>query len=309
MQTRVNQHKEALASAKRTDENSPAIYRWVTVARRSLKPAKRAAEILPSAQGANELLSPVLRALGFLLAPFPTTKVLGYYRSSASRTDNSTWTRVAALSSLIILLIVLSSCQQQVAKTLKPLKPPEQLTEATSLPANSSPSLKLVIDGAVDQVGKTTSYDASYQKIDYPNGDVPIETGVCSDVIVRAFRKVGIDLQKDVHEDMKRNFSAYPTRWGLSGTDANIDHRRVPNLMTYFTRQGKSLPISDRNDNFLPGDIVTWDLGLGSEHIGMIVNVWYKPSQRYLIVHNIGAGTRMDDVLFAWKITGHYRYF
>ncbi|PYS64549.1 MAG: DUF1287 domain-containing protein [Acidobacteria bacterium] len=183
------------------------------------------------------------------------------------------------------------------------------MTEATSLPANSSPSLKLVIDGAVDQVGKTTSYDASYQKIDYPNGDVPIETGVCSDVIVRAFRKVGIDLQKDVHEDMKRNFSAYPTRWGLSGTDANIDHRRVPNLMTYFTRQGKSLPISDRNDNFLPGDIVTWDLGLGSEHIGMIVNVWYKPSQRYLIVHNIGAGTRMDDVLFAWKITGHYRYF
>ena len=201
------------------------------------------------------------------------------------------------------------ACQRPAAKTVEPLKPPAQLTETTSLPANSSPNLKVVIDGAIDQVGKTTSYDPSYQKIDYPNGDVPIETGVCSDVIVRAFRKVGLDLQKDVHEDMKRNFSAYPTRWGLSGPDANIDHRRVPNLMTYFTRQGKSLPISDRSDNFLPGDIVTWDLGLGSEHIGMVVNVWYKPSQRYLIVHNIGAGTRMDDILFAWKITGHYRFF
>src|SRR5207237_10247104 len=172
---------------------------------------------------------------------FPTTKLLGYYRSSASRTDNSTWTRVAALSSLIILLIVLSSCQQQVAKTLKPLKPPEQLTEATSLPANSSPSLKLVIDGAVDQVGKTTSYDASYQKIDYPNGDVPTETGVWSDVIVRAFRKVGMDVPRDVHEDMTRNFSAYRTRWGWSGTEANVDQRRVPNLRTYFTTQAASL--------------------------------------------------------------------
>ena len=138
---------------------------------------------------------------------------------------------------------------------------------------------------------------------------MPIETGVCSDVIVRAFRKVGIDLQKDVHDDMKRNFSAYPTRWGLSGPDANIDHRRVPNLMTYFTRQGKSLSTGGDSKTFLPGDIVTWDLGLGSEHIGMVVNVWYKPSQRYLIVHNIGAGTRMDDILFAWKITGHYRFF
>src|SRR5436853_265477 len=133
------------------------------------------------------------------------------------------------------------ACQRPAAKTLKPLKPPEQLTETTSLPANSSPNLKVVIDGAIDQVGKTTSYDNSYQKIDYPNGDVPIETGVCSDVVVRAFRKIGIDLQKEVHEDMKSNFSAYPTRWGMKGPDANIDHRRVPNLETYFSRKGKSL--------------------------------------------------------------------
>jgi uncharacterized protein len=211
---------------------------------------------------------------------------------------------------LALGLFLSAACQQQIARTVKPLKPPEQQTETRDLPAKSSPNLKLVIDGATDQVGKTTGYDPSYQKIDYPNGDVPIETGVCSDVIVRAFRKAGIDLQKDLHEDMKDNFSAYPTRWGLKGADANIDHRRVPNLQTYFTRKGKSLSTGGSSETFLPGDIITWDLGLGgTEHIGMVVNVWYKPEQRYLIVHNIGGGTRMEDVLFAWKITGHYRYF
>lgn len=201
------------------------------------------------------------------------------------------------------------ACQQQIARAVKPLRPPEQQTETRTLPANSSPSLKPVIDGAVEQVGKTTGYDPSYQKIEYPNGDVPIETGVCSDVIVRAFRKGGIDLQKDVHEDMKDNFSSYSTRWGLKGTDANIDHRRVPNLQTFFTRKGKSLSTGGSSETFLPGDIVTWDLGGGVDHVGLVVNVWSKPSQRYLIVHNIGAGTLMEDVLFAWKITGHYRYF
>ena len=205
-------------------------------------------------------------------------------------------------------LLLFASCQQQVART-RPLRPPEQQTEVHQLAPNSSPALKATIDGGVDQVGQTTSYDPSYQKIDYPNGDVPIETGVCSDVVVRAFRKGGIDLQKEVHEDMKSNFSAYPTRWGLKSPDANIDHRRVPNLQTFFTRKGKSLSTNSDSANYLPGDVVTWDLGFGTEHVGMVTNVWYKPSQRYLIVHNIGAGTRLEDVLFAWKITGHYRYF
>ena len=208
---------------------------------------------------------------------------------------------------LAFALLLAAACQVQQAA--KPLKPPQTQTETRALPVNSSPQLKLVIDGATDQIGKTTTYDASYQKLEYPNGDVPIETGVCSDVIVRAFRQSGIDLQKDVHEDMKGNFSAYPTRWGLKGPDANIDHRRVPNLETYFSRKGKSLSTTSGPENFLPGDIITWDLGTGQDHVGMVVNVWYKPSQRYLIVHNIGAGTRMEDVLFAWKITGHYRYF
>src|SRR5205085_9494696 len=183
--------------------------------------------------------------------------------------------------------LVTAACQQQIARTRPPLKPPAQQTETHTLPANSSPDLKLVIDGAVEQVGKTTGYDPSYQKLDYPNGDVPIETGVCSDVIIRAFRKSNVDLQKDVHEDMKANFAAYPTRWGLKSPDANIDHRRVPNLETYFARKGKSLTSVAGSENFLPGDIVTWDLGVGTDHVGMVVNVWYKPSQRYLIVHNI----------------------
>ena len=216
-------------------------------------------------------------------------------------------TKVALVS---LSLLLAAACVQQSARSTAPLRPPEAETELRPLPANSAPKLKLVIDGAVDQVGKTTSYDSSYQKIEYPNGDVPIETGVCSDVIVRAFRKADIDLQKEVHEDMKANFAAYPTKWGMSGPDANIDHRRVPNLETYFARKGKSLATTGSSDSFLPGDIVTWGMGTGGQdHIGMVVNVWYKPTQRYLIVHNIGAGTRMEDVLFAWKITGHYRYF
>src|SRR3984893_13440762 len=194
--------------------------------------------------------------------------------------------RNCSIESLLLLLLTSAlACQQQAARAVKAFKPAEQQTEVRALPDKSSPNLKLVIDDAIDQIGKTTSYDASYQKIEYPNGDVPIETGVCSDVIVRAFRQSGIDLQKDVHEDMKGNFSAYPTRWGLKGPDANIDHRRVPNLQTYFTRKAKSLATTGGSETFLPGDIVTWDLGGGVDHVGMVVNVWYKPSQRYLIVH------------------------
>jgi uncharacterized protein YijF (DUF1287 family) len=201
------------------------------------------------------------------------------------------------------------ACQQQVARTRPALRPPEQQTEVRTLPANSSPNLKLVIDGAIDQIGKTTSYDPSYQKLDYPNGDVPIETGVCSDVIIRAFRKANIDLQKEVHDDMKSSFASYPAKWGLKATDANIDHRRVPNLQTFLVRKGKSQAITMSAGDFSPGDVVTWDLGSGVDHVGMVSNIWYKPTQRYLIVHNIGAGAAMEDVLFAWKITGHYRYF
>jgi uncharacterized protein len=152
-------------------------------------------------------------------------------------------------------------------------------------------------------------YDPAYVKIDYPNGDVPEATGVCSDVVVRAFRKAGIDLQKEVHEDMKAAFSEYPKKWGLAGPDFNIDHRRVLNLMTYFNRQGKSLPITYSSADYEPGDIVSWKLVLGTDHIGIVTNMLSESGDRYLIVHNIGAGTRVEDVLLDWTITGHYRYF
>src|SRR6266478_7875801 len=153
-------------------------------------------------------------------------------------------------TSVLLALAILAgaACQHQIARAVKPLKPPEQQTETRTLPGNSSPNLKLVIDGAIEQIGKTTSYDPSYQKIEYPNGDVPMETGVCSDVVVRAFRKAGIDLQKEVHDDMKANFSAYPTKWGADVVDSNIDHRRVLNLMTFFDRRGKSLAVTANRD-------------------------------------------------------------
>jgi uncharacterized protein YijF (DUF1287 family) len=177
------------------------------------------------------------------------------------------------------------------------------------LPPNSPSELKDLIDGAVAQAGVTTGYDPAYVSIRYPEGDVPVNTGVCSDVVVRAFRKVGIDLQKEVHEDMSRSFAEYPKRWGLSAPDSNIDHRRVPNLMTYFTRQGKALPITTEPDDYLPGDIVAWDLGGGVYHIGMVTNMLSETERECLIVHNIGAGTRVEDVLLNWTIKGHYRFF
>lgn len=166
-----------------------------------------------------------------------------------------------------------------------------------------------MLDGAIAQAGVTTEYDPAYVALDYPGGDVPEKTGVCSDVVVRAFRKAGIDLQKEVHEDMKRARSAYPTKWGANAPDKNIDHRRVLNLMTYFTRQGKSLSITSNAADYQPGDIVSWELTTGIDHIGIVTNRLSESADRYLIVHNIGAGTRIEDVMFAWTIKGHYRFF
>ncbi|MEK6282325.1 MAG: DUF1287 domain-containing protein [Acidobacteriota bacterium] len=175
--------------------------------------------------------------------------------------------------------------------------------------ANAPPQLKQLVEAAIAQTKVTTGYDPAYVGITYPGGDVAPETGVCSDVIVRAFRKIGLDLQKEVHEDMGRAWSQYPRKWGASRTDANIDHRRVLNLTTYFDRQKKALPITTNRDDYLPGDIVAWDLGNGVDHIGVVVNIWSDASKGYLIVHNIGAGARAEDVLLNWEITGHFRYF
>jgi uncharacterized protein YijF (DUF1287 family) len=151
-------------------------------------------------------------------------------------------------------------------------------------------------------------YDPVYRVIDYPHGDVPANKGVCTDVIIRAYRKLGIDLQKEVHEDMKSNFDVYPQNWGLSRPDPNFDHRRVPNLMTFFARHGMVLRITDNPNDYRPGDIVCWDLGGGVTHIGIVTREKSSNGQRYQIVHNIGAGQVLEDCLFRYKIIGHYRY-
>jgi uncharacterized protein YijF (DUF1287 family) len=171
--------------------------------------------------------------------------------------------------------------------------------------------LKRLVSAAVERTHHAVRYDGAYVRIPYPGGDVPADTGVCTDEIIRAYRAVGIDLQKEVHEDMERNFSAYPNqrRWGLAHTDANIDHRRVPNLMTFFSRKGNSLAITSESRDYSPGELVTWNLGGGVPHIGIVVDQRSSASGYYLIVHNIGQGPKMEDILFQWKITGHYRYF
>lgn len=165
------------------------------------------------------------------------------------------------------------------------------------------------VAAAIERTHHAVRYDAAYVRIGYPGGDVPEGTGVCTDEVIRAYRAVGIDLQKDVHEDMAAHFSAYPTKWRRTSPDPNIDHRRVPNLMVFFSRRGEVLPITDRAQDYSPGDLVIWDLGHGLTHIGIVVDQKGFLSRRYMIVHNIGAGPKMEDVLFDWKITGHYRYY
>ena len=163
-------------------------------------------------------------------------------------------------------------------------------------------------DAALELTKDHVVYDPSYFSIGYPNGDVPSGKGVCTDMVIRAFRKLGIDLQQKVHEDMKGNFSKYPQRWKLTRPDKNIDHRRVPNLMTFFSRFGEELSISQNAADYKPGDIVCWNLGGAITHIGVVVNKKSADGRRFLIVHNIGGGQVVEDVLFSYKIIGHYRY-
>ena len=170
--------------------------------------------------------------------------------------------------------------------------------------------LQRLSSAAVERTRHSVRYNPAYVRIPYPNGDVPADTGVCTDEVIRAYRTLGIDLQKEVHEDLLADFAAYPNqkRWLLAHADSNIDHRRVPNLMVFFSRKGQSLPITARPENYSPGDLVTWDLGGNVPHIGIVVDQ-RAGSGRYMVVHNIGQGPRMEDVLFSWRVTGHYRYF
>ena len=175
--------------------------------------------------------------------------------------------------------------------------------------ATAQPAFNIQLaDSAVVLTRQLVQYDPSYFKLDYPNGDVPADKGVCTDVVIRAYRKMGIDLQKEVHEDMQANFGKYPKNWGLSQPDKNIDHRRVPNLMTFFSRHGTVKDTLKDPKTYLPGDIVCWNLGGGITHIGIVSSKWSADGQRHLMVHNIGAGQVLEDCLFSYRIIGHYRY-
>lgn len=191
------------------------------------------------------------------------------------------------LSAYVVFLLSLLFSQHSLAKP----------TQAT----------KLVTD-ARQQIGVTTIYDPAYVSLKFPMGDVPIKRGVCTDVVIRAYRKQGKDLQALVNRDMKRAWRRYPKLWGLKSTDRNIDHRRVPNLEVFFKRHGKSLPITKNKADYKAGDIVTWRLtGNNLPHIGIVSNKksWNGTP---LIIHNIGAGTQENNMLFKYKITGHFRY-
>ncbi|HSI61608.1 MAG TPA: DUF1287 domain-containing protein [Candidatus Saccharimonadia bacterium] len=184
---------------------------------------------------------------------------------------------------------------------------PEQVEAArTKLHKDDAFATKLA-HAALDRTKHTVRYEPAYIRLDYPNGDVPAETGVCTDEVIRAYRALGLDLQKLVHEDMKRNFSAYPKNWGLSRPDSNIDHRRVPNLKAFLKRKGTSLPVTDKPEDYLPGDLITCTVPPNLPHIAMVVPA-PDGGPRPWIVHNIGSGPQLEDRLFTFPLTGHYRW-
>jgi len=211
----------------------------------------------------------------------------------------------------LLALFSAIACQtsfQSTAQTKQTVSPAS--SEKPKLAEIASAEIRKLLESAVEQLTVTKTYDPAYTVIPYPMGDVALEKGVCTDVVIRAFRKAGVDLQKTVHEDMRGNFAAYPQKWKLKKPDANIDHRRVPNLQTFFTRARKSLEITNKADDYKPGDVVAWDLnGKGLTHIGVVSNFYSETTKRYLIIHNIGGGAQAEDVIFDWKIIGHYRYF
>lgn len=180
---------------------------------------------------------------------------------------------------------------------------------ASAQDAPVDPRIGEVLAAAHAQVGVTLVYDPAYRRLDFPNGDVPADRGVCSDVVVRAWRAIGIDLQVGLNRDMRAHFAAYPRIWGLAKPDPNIDHRRVPNLETFLRRHGESFPPGRDAAAYRPGDLVSWRLERGEPHIGIVSNRRSADGRRPLIVHNIGAGTQVEDVLFHWPPVGHFRYF
>lgn len=198
----------------------------------------------------------------------------------------------------LVVLVLLSAIQFGL---------PEPTTAQTT-PNESQNFGQQLASTALERTKLTIRYDGSYHRLDYPGGDVPANIGVCTDVIIRSYRALGYDLQVLVHEDMRDNFSVYPTIWQNTKTDRNIDHRRVPNLRTFFTRHGNTIPVSQKGADYIPGDLVTWNVSRNLPHIGIVSDRQTADGKRPLIVHNIGSGPQLEDMLFDYPITGHYRY-
>ncbi|MBN8641936.1 MAG: DUF1287 domain-containing protein [Flavobacteriales bacterium] len=202
---------------------------------------------------------------------------------------------------LLILIVFLSCKKSETPLVIKNSSDVTAIENPTTFEEKLSNAALSIIDASI-------AYTPDYISIKYPNGDVPATTGVCSDVVIRAYRKLGIDLQKEVHEDMKANFSNYPTKWGLKKTDTNIDHRRVPNLEVFFTRKGKKLTVSENPNDYKTGELVTWMIGDKLPHIGIITHKKSADGKRPLIVHNVGGGQVLEDCLFNYTIVGHFKY-
>ncbi|MCG7533332.1 DUF1287 domain-containing protein [Psychrobium sp. MM17-31] len=192
-------------------------------------------------------------------------------------------------------------------KILKHLGLVTLLLSAPSVYADNS---ELLVNAAMERLKHQVRYDGAYVKLDYPMGDVPADTGVCTDVVIRSYRQLGIDFQQLVHEDIKANFNQYPSKrnWGLTRPDKNIDHRRVPNLQAFFKRHGKSIEVTKNGNDYKAGDLVTWMVNGSLPHIGIVVKKRSADGKRPMIVHNIGRGPELEDMLFDYPITGHYRY-
>lgn len=214
------------------------------------------------------------------------------------------------MKTILVLLLTCSllACSKNMSTSNKATTTNSQIKDSLQILADTSFGAKLT-KAACSIIDPTILYDPAYTKIAYPNGDVAANRGVCTDVVIRAYRLLGIDLQQLVHEDMKASFDAYPSKrtWGLTTTDRNIDHRRVPNLQTFFGRHGTVLPNSKNPSDYQAGDIVAWKLPNGLLHIGIVID---KQNSKGipLVVHNIGRGQIAEDVLLEWEIIGHYRY-
>lgn len=210
----------------------------------------------------------------------------------------------------LVFSVVISSCTLKSKEDFNAVlfSSAETTIKKDTIADDVSAFRKKLSEKARSIIDASVRYTPDYVSIGYPNGDVPAKTGVCTDVVIRSYRKLGIDLQKEVHEDMRAHFSSYPKNWGATKTDTNIDHRRVPNLETFFSRKGKKLPITQNPDDYKTGAIVTWMINDKLPHIGIVTNQLSKDGKRRLIVHNVGGGQVLEDCLFKYTIVGHFVY-